>query len=172
MPTDTVYGVASLPDRAGLEKIYRAKERDRNKPVPLLASGLEAVRDYGARMNDAELRLAEKFWPGPLTLLLNTDESTEGFRVPDHEMALELLRMAGGVLRVTSANLSGMPPALTAAEAAEALGGSVEVVLDGGPSRNPEPSTVASVESGELKILREGALTRMRLEKVLNEQKK
>lgn len=175
MPTDTVYGVASLPTSDGVEKIYRAKERDRDKPIPLLAENIDAVIAYGAVMSKEELWLAERFWPGPLTLVVKTvrpgeEDSSEGFRVPGHDMARELLSRVGGVLRVTSANVSNRPPALSAQEAEEALAGSVEVVLDGGPADDSVPSTVVSASCGCVEILREGVITLEEIKKVLNEK--
>ena len=174
MPTDTVYGLAASPDVPGaVEKIYMAKRRDARKPIPLLASGVEAVEAFGAVMGDVERRLAEKFWPGPLTLILDIDGSDdkEGFRIPDHDGARELLALAGGVLRVTSANESGEPPALTAEDAEKTLGDSVEVVLDSGCVSDGAPSTVVRIKETNSKernccieILREGAISRGELE--------
>lgn len=174
VPTDTVYGVAAdagLPDAEA--RIYEAKKRDRGKPIPLLAADADAVRDYGAALGVVETRLAEKFWPGPLTMVLDMGDrdrsGNEGFRVPDHEQARELLRAAGGVLRVTSANESGQPPALTAAAAKTALGDHVAVVLDAGPAPGGTASTVIRVENTgdgpEIVILREGAVAAAELEK-------
>ena len=108
MPTDTVYGVAAdarIPE--AVEKIYAAKGRDRNKPLPLLVSGLAAAESYGGILGSAEKTLAEKFWPGALTLVLRmagNESAEEAFRVPDNATALDLLSAAGGLLRVTSAN--------------------------------------------------------------------
>ena len=168
LPTDTVYGVAAHPAVTGAqERLFSVKGRDRSKPVPLLADGVEGVVRYGARLGPKERRLAERFWPGPLTLVLEVGFGREGFRVPDHPFAMALLKAVGGVLRVTSANLSGDPPALTATEAVRALGGVVELVLDGGPVRLGQPSTVAKIENGDLCIIREGALTRQELANAL-----
>jgi len=159
MPTDTVYGVAADARVAGAEeKIYLAKGRERGKPVPLLASGIDEVERYGAEFDAIEEKLAEKFWPGPLTLVLGVGGRMEGFRVPDHDVSLDLLKAAGGILRVTSANLSGEPPALTAEAAVRALGDFVDVVLDAGKVRGGTPSTVAKVENGRVIVLREGAI--------------
>ena len=160
MPTDTVYGVAVDPRVAGAEeKIFIAKSRDRGKPIPLLASGLDQVKRYGAELGVLERKLAKKFWPGPLTLVLRVGAREEGFRVPDHDVALELLRAVGGILRVTSANLSGEPPALTAEEAIRSLGDHVDVVLDAGKALGETPSTVVRIVDGRVVILREGAIS-------------
>lgn len=166
MPTDTVYGLAADARLPGAEeKLYEAKSRDRGKPIPLLAASVADVEAFGAVLGQTERQLAKAFWPGPLTLVLAAGDRTEGFRVPDHATALALLRDCGGVLRVTSANVSGEPPALTAADAVSVIGRFAEVALDAGPSPGGASSTVAQVVDGGIKILREGILSRERLEK-------
>jgi tRNA threonylcarbamoyl adenosine modification protein (Sua5/YciO/YrdC/YwlC family) len=154
-----VYGVAADPRQRGAERrLYAAKGRDRHKPVALLAADLATVEACGARLRAAERRLAEAFWPGPLTLVLRTPRGREGFRVPAHVWALRVLRQVGGVLRVSSANRSGQPPALTAEQAARALGARVAAVMDAGRARVGTPSTVVQVHGREIRVLREGAI--------------
>jgi len=169
MPTDTVYGLAAdARNAAAVQRIFEAKGRGRDKPIPLLASGLDAVQACGAAPDAVERRLAEAFWPGPLTLVLRVEHAAwaawEGFRIPADDTALQLIRAAGGVLRVTSANTSGEAPALTAEATERALGAFVEVVLDAGPAPGGVPSTVVRVVNGGIDILREGALGREQLE--------
>lgn len=175
MPTDTVYGVAADAAVPGAEAlIYAAKKREAGKPIPLLAASVEAIRNHGAVLGDIEAKLAARFWPGPLTMVLKTaghgKRGDEGFRIPDHAQALDLLRAAGGVLRVTSANESGRPPALTAGAARGALGEHVAVVLDAGPAPGGTASTVVRVEERkaagepEIVVLREGAVSIEELE--------
>lgn len=166
MPTDTVYGVAADPRVPGAEeRLCGAKGREPSKPIPLLAAGLADVERYGAILDEAERRLIRQFWPGPLTLILRIRCSEhgatgpdEGFRVPDCPVALALLTQVNGVLRVTSANRSGMPPTLTAADAEAALGAAASVIIDGGPTPGGTPSTVARVREGKLRVFREGAI--------------
>jgi L-threonylcarbamoyladenylate synthase len=161
IPTETVYGVAAAPGVAGaLDLIYAAKERDRGKPIPWLAASLEAVEKAGGVLPPWARRLARRYWPGPLTLVATCHGSQEGFRVPDHPVALAVLTQAGGVLRVTSANLSGEPAARTAASAAAALGSHVALVLDAGPSPLGVESTVVEATGAAPVILRQGALSR------------
>ena len=165
VPTDTVYGVAADPGVPGAEeKIYRAKARDAGKPLPILAADIGNITGYGAVLNDLELKLAGAFWPGPLTLVLDVGGIREGFRIPDHEIMLSLLREAGGLLRVTSANVSGRKPALTADEAMESLGASVALVLDAGAAPGGSPSTVVKVEGETIVVLRQGAISGEELE--------
>jgi L-threonylcarbamoyladenylate synthase len=171
IPTDTVYGLAADPRVPGAEeRIARAKGRPEGKPIPLLTTGLAAVEAFGAVLGAGERRLAEAFWPGPLTLVLAVPDRpgrpgsgpgagrTEGFRVPDCRTALAVIEGAGGVLRATSANRSGEAPALTARQAADALGPEVDLVLDAGPAPGGTPSTVARLRGDNVEVLREGAI--------------
>jgi len=161
VPTETVYGLAADARAPGaLDKIYEAKGRPKDKALAFFATDVDEIRKSGAAVSGAAERLARAFWPGPLTLVLPKNDGFEGFRVPDHEVALELLRKAGTVLAVTSANRSGLPPALNASDAAYALGSSVALVLDAGPSDGGVPSTVVKVTGDDVEILREGAISR------------
>ena len=161
IPTETVYGLAADPRAPGaVEKIYGAKERPETKPIAFLAADLEQVRARGAVLEPAAVRLVRRFWPGPMTLVLKTPAGFVGFRVPDYQLTLSLLWKAGSALAVTSANRSGEPAALTAAEAADALGERVALVLDAGPSPGGVPSTVAKVDGDKVDVLRESAIRR------------
>ncbi|MEI8139359.1 MAG: L-threonylcarbamoyladenylate synthase [bacterium] len=159
LPTETVYGVAADPRVPGAEdRIYEAKGRERSKPLPMMAASLKAVEATGAELCPAARRLACRYWPGPLTLVVNCGSRVEGFRVPNHPVALAILQAVGGLLRVTSANQSGEPSALTAASALQALGQHVALVLDAGSARLGMESTVVDATGDTLKILRQGAL--------------
>jgi L-threonylcarbamoyladenylate synthase len=159
-----VYGVAAHPAaRDAVSRLFVVKGRDGGKPIPYLAAGIAEVEGAGVILCECERRLAERFWPGALTLVLRPadpgEKWTEGFRVPAHEGLMRLLRMCGGLLRVTSANLSGDPPALTAAAAMAALGAGVGWALDGGRSPGGVASTVVRVDNGRPVVLRPGALS-------------
>jgi len=159
LPTDTVYGVAADPAVPGaLDRIYEAKARDRGKPIPFLVADLAEVARAGAVMGWRARRLARRYWPGPLTLVLRTSEGYEGFRIPNHPVTLAVLRAVGGILRVTSANRSGEPAACDASTAAAALAGHVGIVLDAGPAPLGAESTVVQEDGDTLTILRQGAL--------------
>lgn len=160
LPTETVYGLAADPlIPAALDKLYEAKGRPAQKPITLLAADLAQVAAFGVRWTPEAHCLARRFFPGPLTLVLETGSGAwEGFRIPDHPVALALLRKMGRPLAVTSANRSGAPAAQTAAEAAATLGAQVALALDAGPSRGGIPSTVVKISRGRLEILRLGAL--------------
>ena len=168
VPTETVYGVAVRADSAAaLERLYAAKGRAESKRIARFADGLAAVRAAGARVDAAAERLAAAFWPGPLTLVLEMASGEwEGFRVPDHAVALAWLRELGGVApAVTSANRSGEPPARTAHEAWAALAPHVALALDAGPVVGGVPSTVVKAGAGGVEILRAGALGREEIER-------
>jgi L-threonylcarbamoyladenylate synthase len=168
LPTDTVYGLAAHPSVPGArDRIVLAKGREADKPIPLLAADAADVRRYGAELTGPEGELANRFWPGPLTLVLRVKGTTEGFRVPDCAVTRAVLRESGGILLVTSANRSGDPPALTAEEAARCLGSAVTLVLDAGPAPGGTPSTVVRIDHGRPRILREGAVSAGRIEAAL-----
>ena len=159
LPTDTVYGVAADPRVPGAgQRLGRAKGRAGDKAIPLLAADCAQVESWPATLKPLARKLARKYWPGALTMVLDCGAGQrEGFRIPAHAAALALLR-AAGPLRVTSANRSGAPPALTAQAAAEALGAFVDLILDAGPAPGGRPSTVIRVDDDTVTVLREGAI--------------
>ena len=165
VPTETVYGIACDP--AHLEKLYAAKERDRGKPVARLAASLAQVEALGAKFGKHGQALAEKYWPGPLTLVLSTPDGPTGFRVPAHEVPLALARAFGRPIALTSANKSGGTDAVSAQEAFQCLENSVSLFLDALPSIGKKPSTVVQCLETEIKILREGAVSATELERII-----
>ena len=157
IPTDTVYGLAARPDfPAAVERLYTIKGREAKKPIALLASDMAAVERFGYPLVGKARQLAERHWPGALTLVIGA----EGFRVPDHARTRRLIADCGGVLRVTSANLSGRRPATDAPQALADVGLSADCVVDDGVSPGGVPSTVVRVrDDGSLEVLRPGAVT-------------
>lgn len=157
VPTDTVYGLAAHPgDSCAVERLYSIKGRERGKPIALLASDADAVAAFGFPLAGKVAELAASGWPGALTLVVeNSAGRTEGFRVPSHDWTRRLIAKCGGVLRVTSANISGRAPATTADDAAAQLAGGIDFVVDDGPSRIGAASRVVRVSpSGDTTILR------------------
>jgi len=156
IPTDTVYGLAARPDcPAAVERLYTIKGREAKKPIALLAADIAAIERFGYPVTGKARELAERHWPGALTLVIGK----EGFRIPDHARTRELLAACGGVLRVTSANLSGQRPATDAPQALADVGLSADYVIDDGVSPGGVPSTVVRVrDDGGLEVLREGAI--------------
>jgi L-threonylcarbamoyladenylate synthase len=168
-PTETVYGLAvRAGDRAARERLIRIKGREGKKPFQVLASSRRAALRLCGRLPVCARKLARELWPGPLTLVVRgKNRRWVGLRVPDHPVAAALLRRCGGPLVATSANLSGRKDALTAAEVISALGGRVDVLLDGGPARCRKPSTVVKCDGEDWSILREGVIKRSAIRRVL-----
>lgn len=161
IPTDTVYGVAAgFAHEKALARLRQIKKRPADKPIAILAADCGRIENCRAELGRCGRRLAERYWPGPLTLVLPVGEKWEGFRIPRHAVALAVIKAAGGLLRVTSANLSGQRPALTAAEAASELAKGVALVIDAGPAPDGVPSTVVKIINEKAVILREGAIPR------------
>lgn len=177
IPTDTVYGLAAALDQpAAIERIYALKGRDDGKPIPVLVSDAATAASLSVGFPEVATKLARRFWPGPLTLVVPASRSvpagvlrggsTVGLRMPAHAMALELLA-AGGALAVTSANRSGDREALSAGEVYEMFGETVDVIVDGGVCAGGRASTVVEVQAGGLLLLREGELSEAALLAVL-----
>jgi L-threonylcarbamoyladenylate synthase len=168
MPTDTVYGVGCLAfEPAAVARLYAVKRRPEDKPIPVLLASAADLDRVAVDLSPAMRRLAQSFWPGPLTLIVPRHPSlpveigpgtTVGVRVPAHSLAQRLLAEAGP-MAVTSANLSGRPPAVSAAEAEAALAGKVELILDDGPSAGGMPSTVADGTQDPPVIVRAGPIS-------------
>ena len=167
-PTETVYGIGCLPsDPNATQRICEIKQRA-DKPLPLICADVEAARRIVEMTPEAE-KLAAKFWPGPLTLVLKSKvkygmwvthgASTLGVRVSPRIIAQKLSKAAGGVIVSTSANVSGDPPAQSAEEARRIFDGKVDIILDGGPSQVSESSTVVDLSSEEIWLLRKGPVT-------------
>jgi L-threonylcarbamoyladenylate synthase len=168
LPTDTVYGVAAaLWQPEAVAALYAAKQRPPDRAIPILLSAGDEIDQVAARVPEAARRLAAAFWPGPLTIIVPKRPGvpdivsalpTVGVRVPDHDAARAAIRACGGALAVTSANLSDQPSALTAQDAADALGEAVGLVLDGGPAPGGTPSTVVDTAGESLSVLRPGPI--------------
>ncbi len=167
-PTETFYGLGALArDAAAVDRLARVKGRPDGKPLPLLAADLAQVEEV-ALLGAAAARLADAFWPGPLTLVLparpglpeavTAGTGTVGIRVSGSETARALARAAGGAIVSTSANLSGEPPPSAPGELAPALASRLDAVLDGGRTPGGLPSTVVAVEGDRLRLVRDGAV--------------
>lgn len=173
MPTDTVYGIAADAfSPQAVATLLAAKGRGRNMPPPVLIPRIGTMEGLATEIPDDARRLAEKYWPGPLTLIFHAQPSlswdlgdtvgTVALRVPDDQLALDLLTMTGP-LAVSSANRTGQPAAQTAQDAREQLAESVEVYLEAGyrPIGAGEglPSTIVDATGLRLRVVREGAIT-------------
>ena len=175
-PTDTVYGLGCDPfDTLAVKRLIDAKG-ERRKPLPILASDVEHVKIV-AEVTEAAEKLARKFWPGPLTIVLKKKpllpqmvtfgRDTVGVRVPNHTVALELLRRCDGLLIGTSANISGKKPTATAEEAANQLGGKIDLILDGGRTRLRKGSTVINLADRRFRLERVGPISLREIKSIL-----
>lgn len=175
-PTDTVYGLAVLPSsEENVERLYVVKGRNSYKAIAVLIGEQAHLVKVVREMTPLAVRLAEKFWPGPMTLVMPghpslpvnlSQDKTIGVRMPDHAIALTLLRKTGP-LAVTSANLSGQENAATAHQVLSQLGGKIHLILDGGTVPGGIPSTVVDCTGSEPIILRTGPVTLEGLKAVL-----
>jgi len=167
-PTDTVYGVGGLAfDPHNIQEIFLAKGRPAEKAIPIFLGDRAQLPLVTTGINSIGQRLAERFWPGPLTLVVprhpNLPENismlaTIGVRMPDHPLAIELLKRAGP-LAVSSANLSGASDSSSVQEVLAQLGGRIPLILDGGRTAGGQPSTVVDCTGPEPVILRQGPVT-------------
>ena len=167
-PTDTVYGIGCDPyNKASVEKIYKIKSRDIIKSVPILTYSAEAAERI-AQFDQLAKKIVKKFWPGPLTLILKvTDEKIKrslnlenkiAVRVPNHRCTLELLKKCNYLVG-TSANISGDLPHTNPEECLEKMQ-NYDVFVDGGIITSNGESTIIEIENEEVKIIREGSLTK------------
>lgn len=174
--TDTVYGVGALATSEGARALFRAKRRPHDRPLPLMLASAELLEERASDVPPAARALAERFWPGPLTLVLparaelagglGSRDGSVGFRVPDHALLRRLLELCGGALAVTSANRSGGAEPMSAWDVAEQLGSRVDLILDGGEARTPFPSTVVDARRRPPAVLRSGLIA-ARVEELL-----
>jgi L-threonylcarbamoyladenylate synthase len=175
-PTETVYGLGCDPaDPDASKRICELKERA-DKPLPLICADMDAARKV-VEFNPSAERLAERFWPGPLMLVLPSrvkypmwvthGAKTLGVRVSPHPVASKLAKLCGGIIVSTSANKSGQEPPRTAQEALNQFTKKVDMVLDDGPSPLSQSSTVIDLSSDEVWILRKGPVTADQIKEVL-----
>ena len=169
VPTETVYGLcANALDAEAVSALYEVKGRPEIKPLSLMIPSADVMDKYARSIPDAARMLADKFWPGPLTIILKADEripsitlagkNTVGLRCPDHPLTLELLRLAGIPLAGPSANPSGKPSPKNAAEVLAYFDGAVGAVVDGGQCGLGLESTILDMSSLPWTVIRQGAL--------------
>ena len=179
-PTETVYGLGGdALNRESSRKIYAAKGRPSDNPLIVHIAGLQDLDRLVTRVPSQALKLAENFWPGPLTMILPKSplvpyETTGGLdtvavRMPSHPAALGLIRYGGGYVAAPSANQSGRPSPTLAKHVAEDLGGRIDMIIDGGPVGIGLESTIVDLTVDPPQILRPGYITRELLESVLGQ---
>ncbi len=179
-PTETVYGLAADAfNEAAAKRVFDAKGRASMQPLPIQIANKDQLYEVASEVSEDARLLAKRFWPGPLTLVLPKKESlpdivtggekTIGVRIPDHSVALALIREVGRPIIATSANISGSAPSKTADAAIDMLGCSVSVVLDAGESQIGVASTVVDLSISPARILRVGAICAERIKEILGE---
>jgi tRNA threonylcarbamoyl adenosine modification protein (Sua5/YciO/YrdC/YwlC family) len=180
LPTDTVYGIGADAFSAfAVNALLEAKGRGRQSPPPVLIPSLDTLRALTSNPPAVAFKLADKFWPGALTMILHAQPSlswdlgetkgTVALRIPNDEVTLALLKEVGP-LAVSSANLTGQPAANTIDEAQDYFGKKVGVYLDGGAAKSSKPSTILDLtDDGFVKVVRIGVLTVAQIKKVVGE---
>lgn len=169
IPTDTLYGLAADPfNLAAVTAIYKIKGRPERKALPILIAEVGQARDLAREMPDIFYRLAEKFWPGPFTVVVDASSRLPfkitgqtgrvALRIPDARIPCAVIRAFNRPVTGTSANLAGHDPCMSAAEVAYQIGDRVPLILDGGETPGFMASTVVDVRGDQWRILREGPI--------------
>ena len=177
IPTDTVYGLGADPfNPEAIQKLYTFKGRPDGKPIPLVLSSVDDVYRVAQNLPDYFFHLTDRFWPGGLTIIVEAKEllpvltaggNTVGVRIPDNPLLLKILKTFGGPAAITSANLSGEPPATSPQEIGEELASRIDVIVDGGKTPGPVPSTVYDISVSPPLIRRHGVISENTLAKEL-----
>lgn len=178
-PTDTVYGLGCDPFNVEAVKRVFDVKNGRRKPLPILASDIKAVEKIASLSKNAR-RITMRFWPGPLTIAVRKKQTLSdivtcnldsvGVRMPNHDVALQLISLSNGLLVGTSANRTAEKPPITAHEAAKQLGKDVDLILDGGPATLGVSSTVVDLASEKIQILRKGPISFAAIIQVLSQK--
>ena len=180
IPTDTLYALAADPfNPVAVDRVFAAKGRAEGQAVALVAADAVQVTARIGALTKMGSRLADRFWPGPLTILMTVPAAlapavsagtgSVGVRVPDHGVPRELCRLTASPLVATSANRSGRPPSNDADEVAAALGDSIDLLVDSGPTPGGAPSTIVDARDAAPRLIREGAIAWERIERCLHE---
>ena len=173
--TDTFYGLGTDPfDRAAVQRIKELKGREDNKPILIVISDRAQVERFINEPSSSFQALAEKFWPGPLTLIgaarrevaaeITAGTGTIGVRLPNDERVVAFVRACGGALTATSANPSHKSPATSAQAVRDYFGELVDMIIDDGEAQTDAPSTVVDATSDEPKLIREGVIPWSRIQ--------
>ena len=170
-PTETVYGLGVCADNsAAIDNLYRVKQRSRDKKSSIMISKPEEVSKYVKHVPLIAEKLISAFWPGPLTIIMDTDDnSTVGLRNPDNRVIRDLINEVGIPIASTSANISGGSPAIDVQQVINNFSDKIDVILDGGPAEAGRPSTIVKIWDDTYEIIRHGVIGKERLSRCLNE---
>ena len=176
-PTETVYGIGTNGlDEEAVKKLYEVKDRPLNKPISLLVSNFDMINQVAKDITEMEYKIMKNFFPGPLTIILNkkscvpdiltANGNTVGIRMPDNEIALKLIELSGVPIATPSANISGKPSGIDIEDIKKDFEGKVDLFIDSGKSKIGNGSTIVKVEDNEIKILRQGIITKEQIEDI------
>jgi tRNA threonylcarbamoyl adenosine modification protein (Sua5/YciO/YrdC/YwlC family) len=181
MPTDTFYGLAADPlNLRAVERIYEVKSRSKHKPLSLLIDSIEEAEDLSRKLPENFYKLAKKFWPGPLTIIVRASSRVPlkvtantgnvALRIPAAKIPMAVMRVAGVPITATSANISGESECTTAEGVREQLGRYIPAIVDGGTSPRSVASTIVDLtdKNGHWRVLREGAISSAELHELLD----
>ena len=158
IPTETVFGLCcDASNKEAIDKLYRIKKRPEQKPFTIQIESLDRLLDYVDEISPGKKSVLGKFWPGPLTVILNTKNGKTGFRIPDNKCALSIIKEVGSSLAVTSANMSGEKAVSSAEDLLNIFDGLIEAVVDDGTKACGIESSVVDFTLSPPKILRFGA---------------
>ena len=167
-PTDTVYGIGVDPFQPkAIQKLYTIKGRSENKPISILVGSCQDVENIAQNLPKIFFQLVKQFWPGALTLIveakglpvqITAGGKTVGLRMPNHPIALEVLRCFAGPIATTSANKSNQTPATSKTQIEQQLGGLIDLIIDGGETNAGTSSTVIDLLKTPPKVLRQGEI--------------
>ncbi len=168
VPTETVYGIAvNTLNKESVNRLYEIKKRPKDKPFSLLIEAREKVEDFAQDIPRPAYKLIDKFWPGPLTIILKAKNGgTVGLRMPDNEIARSIIKQSGVPVACPSANISGEAPAVNFSDAIKGLSGLVDFAIDAGNSRLGVESSIVDLTVEPLSILREAAIKKEEIDAV------
>lgn len=166
IPTETVYGLAAASNnKEAVQKLYEIKRRPQDKPFSIAVGDKDALERLSVDARPLAYKLVDKFWPGPLTLVLKSRENKIGLRMPDNVVTLNMLKSLGGDIVLPSANISGENPPLDANEVYKNLGGMIDLIIDAGKAQLGIESTVVDLTVEPFIVLRQGAIKKEEIEK-------
>lgn len=167
-PTETVYGLgADFLNKQAIDRIFKVKKRPKGKPLTVQIQDISSLKELACDIPAFAYQLMNRFWPGPLTLVLRAKEKgTIGVRIPNNRVARSLIKASQTPLVVPSANLSGEPAAQTADEVLQTFDGLIEMVIDAGRVELGVASTVADLSVSPYRILRKGAICQKDIQSV------
>ena len=171
VPTDTVYGICSdATNEKAVEKIFRIKNRDKNNPLNILVSSVDMAKKYTKNFNKIAETLANKFWPGALTMvfekndlipkIVTANKETIGVRIPDNEVTLNIINELSLPIACPSANISGRPSGTVVEDIKSDFKDNVDIYIDCGPSKIGIESTIVKINENSVEILRQGKITK------------